>query len=324
MAKNLKRGGGKVNWKIRALRLAIIIATIIYLILLLIGIVAHNNWVAEEIHKRPEYSQPYLHYEGFFDTQIGIVSFYIGGGLFLTWIVALPFLFDGIKSKNRKNVRYAVALLLPLMLLSVSLLPIVKAEEETVYIDVYGVLDEEAWESFTYWCYKSWIETSVNIYYASHNVIFRFHGWYYWLSDNNKIYIDDLLYEAINENYWHWGKTVLGESMEIMIVVTGQGVTGQLGFSPPFERALIVESQAYTLKGFTTLMHEIGHQFMLSHCGDPWCFMNSTAIELNMAVDYCRGCSQLIDQHKREIVYFPPPPRPRGSYHGGGGPCRLL
>jgi hypothetical protein len=159
--------------------------------------------------------------------------------------------------------------------LGVASFPKVVNATEIYHVDVYCVGDEEFMSgtttivivpplgvSFLYDCpnpslAESGLNSMAEYFYDNFMIEMHFHYWFTYDSEDSLYYASDRLNEAIDETGWHWGKSVDGEPIELMIAFTQQALSGGGGYSPPWERAFIAHICANILP---LLMHEIGHQ----------------------------------------------------------------
>jgi hypothetical protein len=217
------------------------------------------------------------------------------------------------------------------LLLLASVAPVMTVRAvEPVHVDLWVVADEE-FDAGTIWVplvpggpipvpSKSWAEANMEWVAEEYGDVFQLElHWHWWTdfdSDDGNGDIEALLYEAKRELGWRWGREVDGEPMELMVVFTQQAMDRQ-GFSPPYERILVVV-QCFDID--CVLSHELGHQFGLGHCPYDTCYMWNGYVG-NM-VHYCAS-HQAALMANREVLHEPPPdpplPGPPAVFYGGGG-----
>jgi len=79
--------------------------------------------------------------------------------------------------------------------------------------------------------------------------------------------------------------------IDLLIIYTGQDMD-LMGFAPPQLNAIIIRyDQRLSLR---TLTHELGHQFGLDHCSNPWCVMN---VDWQFGDDFCAECRQKLNDN---------------------------
>lgn len=291
----------------------IISITIAVMILPTMFVLYQKLYVEPVLQENPAAVWPYLDPAPFFSTWYGACPI-------ITWI-ALWFLWTGrniIKIiKTRKNAVATIALIACLFGSSF-FIPAVRAND-TIHVDVLCLMDEEAVADRITDFHDIILERALAPRFLNKfNIEFHWHKWYYWDSDDSINGALFLLDEAVGETGWYWGKVVDGEPMELMIAVSGQaqydpllGQPNWLGLSLPWYRALIVIS---CLKIYLLLLHEIGHQFDVLHCGYLFCFMCPTIIMLLAPDinDYCESCSSKM-MNNRECFLNTPPSPPRSA-----------
>jgi len=292
--------------------LALLVATITYVSLLYLNIEAYNNYCQEKLDSYPESVRPYIDFEPFIYTATG--QTYTYSGLFLTvcWFTVLSYL----RKKQTLPAYFLIAILAYAAIVSAARISFVAYAEETIHINVLRVYDEEI-------ASDSWLRFVANAstwfmqdhyYYDFESdfgfrIEFHFTDWFTWdSSDNNHDYYY-LLKEAINEMGWSWGKVVNGEPMHLMIVATGQeDYDGYQGFSPPDWRALIFHVTWNIADTQQVIMHEIGHQFNLTHCSISICYMADPPFPA--ATEYCYWHRKAISDNRYLPLTEPPPPPP--------------
>lgn len=289
----------------KAKLVALIISIVIAVAILPLMFISYQKFYLEPTLQRyPKALQPYIDLNPFFATSYALYTYAVWLLLFSLWMVKSII-------KTRKT---AMVTTLILCINFSFLAPVLVHATSVIHVDILCVMDEEAKAADGESLCDLGLENCIAPrYYDAFSIEFHYHKWYYWDSDDSKTYRADLLYEAISGMDWHWGKSVDGEPMELMIVVTGQDMDGH-GLSLPWERALIVEKPLrvdwyVTVALFTLLIfHELGHQFDLLHCGDLGCFMNTdTLLFLFPTINwYCGSCSAKI-MANRECLLKPVP-----------------
>jgi len=142
--------------------------------------------------------------------------------------------------------------------------------------------------------------------------------WTYWKSPNDTNDCVDLIQSAIQQactleglqihqvlvlGYPLWGLVAgspwkpcpnnprLTYYIDLLIIYTGQDMNAE-GLSIPQLNAMIIRyDQRLSLR---TLTHELGHQFGLDHCSNPWCVMN---VDWQLGDDFCSDCRQKLNDN---------------------------
>jgi hypothetical protein len=224
----------------------------------------------------------------------------------------------GVKVLGRKTLHAlaAAVLLIPILPTSTT---------STLAIDVLLVCDEEFNNGhiqpppdFWYWESKDYAEAAMN-YVADYfleefDVEIVCHKWVVYLSDASGH--EAMLYEAIAETGWFYGKGFDCKPMRLMLVFTQDPNMDWSGWSPYWERALIVKQHAWLRQ---ILMHEIGHQYELYHCGTLECAMNTWSTG-SIYSDACGHYQQMMNRREALMTC---PDSPDSPPSGGGAPAMI-
>lgn len=310
--------------KFRIAVLVLLVITVVYAVALALSVQTYNEWKREVVESYPYEAReladdftPFWEYS--------FHKYYFMAGMILTtaWIFTIATI------PRKGKVQTIWLSLIALFVLSSLVLPEVLALE-TIHIDVLCVVDQEAIDSGSnrleyFEGALNCINPAMNCPVNDFDIEFDFHIWHIWDSNDSLVSREKLLYDAIGKMSWYWGKMVDGESMELMIVITGQPTDGE-GLSYDWERALIVYARFSGI--YYTLIHELGHQFLGGgHCGDYFCYMNQNWLYI-LAYKFCDNCKEQILANRECLLELPPSP-PSSSKSGGrppiaGGPVRML
>lgn len=321
--------------KFRIAVLAMLAVTVIYTVALYQSVQSYNAWKQAEIERycrevggTKEYWERILDFYPYWLFPSHKPFVYGTIALALLWFV--PTLM--VKGNLEKLAAFFTGAIIAISILVV---PQVLATNP-VHVDILCVADEEFDGGTILVPVKApigpiiWIPTpsksvaqdcmvDVSEYYQNEfQIEIHWHYWTFFDSNDDNHYIYSLLYEAMNEKDWYWGKTIDDEPMELMAVFTQQSMDLR-GLSLPYERIMVITAR---LEMESLIMHELGHQFDLSHCTNEYCAMNSWDPKPWYG-ESCGHYTQLMAN--RECLLEPPPPppppspRPRGG--GGGSGC---
>lgn len=156
--------------------------------------------------------------------------------------------------------------------------------------------------------------------FAPYQIYFEIWGWLSWDSEDTETLCYQLMQEALIESglpkkwiriigdLYGWG-FISGSPwkphpssdyvfIDLLIIFTGQNMDIK-GFSPPMLNMTIVRYDSVNLH---VLTHELGHQYYLNHCSDPWCVMNDF---WQWGNDWCSSCRSKLNNNKGKWLTDP-------------------
>ena len=290
------------NWKV-ALTLTLIIAVAN----LPLQYLAYRFFYVEPfIASLPEAIRPIANYEPFFSTFYGGATIGVWLALIVVWAWHLHVKRKMTPKPQKMAKALFIAFLCLLLGLSALHLQLAKCEWNTYrQVDVLMIGDEE------FRAQQSWITNAENVLqsvsdnrFDQSHINFYARGWLVWDSADSVTSSYDLMQEALAESglprqqveivpgFWDWGFISGSEWtdsdgvkwwIDLLLIFTGQDMDIK-GLSPPMCNMTIIHHDHVNLH---TLTHELGHQFYLQHCGDPWCVMN---VDWQFGDNFCSGC----------------------------------
>jgi len=316
--------------------LALISVIIAIAIFPLMSVFYDTFYLKPFVESLPPHLRPYLNPQPFFSTIYGGCTITVWTFLGFLWaaqgtLQAVKF----FKTKRKKNTIYKVAMITIFSLtLLAGLFQIKIAEGRCNWlneVDVLMMADEE------FRSHSDWIENAKNVLhdvsenrFAGSEIAFSIRGWIDWDSNDGESNVWNLYQEAIQEcgltiswiqlepgnNAYGWG-VISGSKwtdstgntrwIDLLLVFTGQYMQfngeGMQALSIPRCNATIVR---YDCVNLHVLTHELGHQYYLQHCDDPWCVMNTV---YRWGDNFCAGCRAALDSNRDKwmtdpMIYF--------------------
>jgi hypothetical protein len=195
----------------------------------------------------------------------------------------------------KKGTKIIVSLMVSLLLIGFCT-PLVSAGFYEKTIDILVVEDEEfrALPSLLkYWWYNVLYNLVFYKFKTYYGVEFCIRGTVEWDSNDNSYNLYYLLQEAIGETGYSFRMPYNGYWIDLLMVFTGQEDPLLMGLSPPDWYALIIE---YWIDPGKVMVHELGHQFFLTHCNNP-CAMNPESPVIGY---FCNPCGiQVVENYPR-------------------------
>jgi len=301
------------NWKV-ALTLTLVIA---FANLPLAYMAYRLFYVEPYIASLPEAVRLIANYEPFFSTWYGGSTI----GIWLALIVLWAYHMHAKRKVATKPQKVAKALFIGVLclLLGISILHLQLARcEWNVYrqVDVLMIGDEE------FRAQPSWITNAENVLqdvsddrFDQSHINFYARGWLAWDSSDGVTDSYDLMQEALAESglprkkvgFSDWGfiagsEWIDGDGVkwwiDLLLIFSGQEIDMK-GLSPPMCNMTIIHHDHVNLHFLT---HELGHQYYLQHCGDPWCVMN---VDWQFGDNFCSNCRNALNANRDKWLTDP-------------------
>ncbi|HEX69450.1 MAG TPA: hypothetical protein ENG10_04060 [Candidatus Bathyarchaeota archaeon] len=286
--------------------------TILVYAALIVDIVAYQMWkqqVASEAEKKYWWVNPeYLDFYPYHMTLRGKILLAAAFADVVLWLAYLSVRF------RRRKVALASALASIILISTTFNIP--ASGDSTVHVNVFAVIDDEIIE-------RELVEETCTVYdmlNESWKEQFRveFHVKYGIGLHTEKTYTStlELLDVAIKAFGWHpHMESPYGDTLHLLIFISGEPNLDMHGFSSPCQRAIIVKWLGVD-KTFKALNHELGHQYLLPHCSNWQCYMNAEWC-LDFGNGFCDNCKNKILENPAFILEIIDCPHRHG--HGGGG-----
>ncbi len=290
-------------------------------------------YVKPFLQSAPPYLRPYIDYQPFFSTWYGMFTLAVWVCIVSSWIaigfqkIIRWYRLCKQKSKVKQNIIGVLLAIVLLLTVAFYCLNISKVEARwNVYneVDVLMIGDEE------FRAHSDWMENAENVLqdvsdnrFEESHILFYTRGWLDWDSLDSQTCTYSLMQEALAESglprqqveivpgSQDWGFISGGEWtdkegvvwwIDLLIIFTGQDCNMR-GFSPPMFNMTILRYDSVDLHIMT---HELGHQYYLLHCSDPWCAMN---VDWQFGDNFCADCRAQLNAKKDKwltdpTVYF--------------------
>lgn len=305
------------NWKV-ALTLTLIIA----IANLPLQYLAYRFFYVEPyLASLPEAIRNIANYEPFFNTWYGGATIGVWLALIALWTWHLHAKRKVTINSKKLSTALAVGFLCFILGLTLFHLQLARCEWNTYrQVDVLMIGDEE------FHAQPSWITNAENVLedvsddrFDQSHINFYVRGWLAWDSADGVTSSYDLMQEALAESgmprqqveivpgFWDWGFISGSEWtdddgvkwwIDLLLIFTGQNMDIK-GLSPPMCNTTIIHHDHVNLH---TLTHELGHQYYLQHCGDPWCVMN---VDWQFGDNFCSGCRAALTSHNSKWLTDP-------------------
>jgi len=305
------------NWKI-ALTLTLIIAVAN----LPLQYLAYRFFYVEPyLASLPEAIRAIADYEPFFSTWYGGATIGVWLALIALWAWHLHAKRKVTVNSKKLSTALVVGFLCFILGLTLFHLQLARCEWNTYrQVDVLMIGDEE------FRAQSSWVTNAENVLesvsdnrFDQSHINFYARGWLAWDSLDGRTDIYDLMQEALAESgmprqqveivpgFWDWGFISGSEWtdadgvkwwIDLLLIFTGQNADMK-GLSPPMCNTTIIHHDHVNLH---TLTHELGHQYYLQHCGDPWCVMN---VDWQFGDNFCSGCRAALTSHNSKWLTDP-------------------
>jgi len=274
----------------------LIISTIGYVVLFYALFLAYTAfYVKPLLLSYPAALRPYIDYDPFFATWFGKSAVVIGGILACSWVaIGIQRVWRKLSAKKVLTTVITATLILGVVA-QLGNVPVVQARWNCYnHIDILAVRDEEFAEMGLEADVEAVLaDVSENRFENHFDISLHLRGWVDWDSDDGKTCPIYLCIEAINDLGYEEGIEYDGYWIDLLLIFTGQNMDIR-GWGYPFrddrygiglsDPVMIVRYNEINLH---VLTHELGHQYYLDHCGDPWCVMN---VDWQWGDDFCSGC----------------------------------
>lgn len=291
--------------KFRLLLATLSLATIIYLALCNMAIQARNTMLND-----PVLGKTFVNSGPFFASEIG--RLYIGVGIVFIGLWGIVFCLQFCKTSNKsktassKTSHLKLAILLVLFTLFTGLVFQVKpvaaytslhrridilcAGDEEFRANPQNKIDVERNIRNANWYRNYWTTQAFDI---TLGIRFYVAGWTSWTSadhDNNPM---NMAWHAEQQVGFETGMEYNGQTVEMLLVLTGQDIFEMDGCTFPDSNITLMETEP--AKHIGVLRHEFAHQFWTPHCAN-WCVMNPNIIYLPECRQWgwCSGCKEWI------------------------------
>ena len=282
-------------------------------------------YVRPFLESQPAHLRPYIDYKPFFSTGYGVATVVTWLVLIFLWgFEVVRFLKRKLNEKELKNTICVVAIATVLILaLTVSLFRINFVQAKwNVYneVDVLCIADEE------FRANPNWITNAENVLqdvsdnrFEESYIRFYLRGWLEWDSLDSRTDTYDLMQVALAESglprqqveilpdFWDWGfisgsEWVDGDGVtwwiDLLLIFTGQDCDMR-GLSIPMCNMTIIRYNEVNLHVMT---HELGHQYYLEHCDNPFCVMN---VDWQLGDNFCESCRAKLNNNKDKWMTDP-------------------
>jgi len=298
-----------MNYK-KALLIFLSLLTILVYTALIADIIAYQMWKQKIIKETERYwwvNPEYLDFHPYHTTFKGKILIASSLSVIILWLIYLS-----IRLKKRKFPPTALA---SIILISAAFF-IPASGESTVHVNVFSVIDDEIIKR------ELVEETSLVLDMISESwkeefgVVFDVKYGIGLLTEKTYTSTLELLDVCIRAFHWRpYMKSPYGDTLHLLIFITGEPNLDMYGFSSPCQRAIIVQWLGVN-KTFKALNHELGHQYLLPHCSDWHCYMNAEWC-LDFGNGFCDNCKNKILENPAFILEVIDCPHRYG--HGGGG-----
>ena len=292
--------------------LILIVLTVLVYSTLIVDIIAYQMWkqqVASEAEKKYWWVNPeYLDFYPYHMTLRGKILLATAFADVVLWLTYLS-----VRFRRRKVA--LVSALASIILISTTF-NIPASGEPIVHVNVFSVIDDEIVKR------ELVEETSLVLDMISESwkeefgVVFDVKYGIGLLTEKTYTSTLELLDVCIRAFHWRpYMKSPYGDTLHLLIFITGEPNLDMYGFSSPCQRAIIVKWLGVN-KTFKALNHELGHQYLLPHCSDWHCYMNVEWC-LDFGAGFCDNCKNKILENPAFILEVIDCPHRHG--HGGGG-----
>ena|GEM_PF-7125427 len=277
-------------------------------------------YVEPFVHSFPEHVRPFVEYEPYPKTLYALIPVATLTMLGAFWLGYLS------KKLQKRLTTKGVATLTAIAILVVAIaisarLNVNAAWNGTINkVDVLAMADEE------FAAHSDWIQKAEQTLaevssqrFADSGIAFYIRGWLMWNSTNGETDSYLLMQQALAESglprqkvevvpgFQDWGFISGSEwtgaygyvwKIDLLLIFTGQDID-YFGLSPPMLNMTIIR---YDHVDLHTLTHELGHQYYLSHCSNPWCVMNA---DWQFGDNFCSDCRAKLNANRDKWVTDP-------------------